>query len=91
MSGMRAEKIEAKHNQSWVWTEIMTALRKGDNEELQKLSMTFIETKEKTKQKIKKTNNTKFEFNKLKKKNNKNKKREKYDSLFLCQYETEKY
>ena len=65
MLGMRAEKKEAKDFQLWVATEIMPALRKGDNEELQKLSMTFIETTEKAKQQFKPTHKTKLYYNKL--------------------------
>ena len=65
MLGMRAENKEAKDFQLWVATEIMPALRKGDNEELQKLSMTFIETTEKAKQQFKPTHKTKLYYNKL--------------------------
>ena len=65
MLGIRAEKKEAKDFQLWVETEIMPALRKGDNEELQKLSMTFIETTEKAKQQFKPTHKTKLYYNKL--------------------------
>ena len=43
----------------------MPALRKGDSEEIQKLSMTFIETTEKAKQQFKPTHKTKLYYNKL--------------------------